>query len=79
MDVTLTGTNSVGENGTESNDNEGVLHIPQTPRLEPHYLILFDVISKIVEGFKHYYLTLIQLNIIHSFSLSQILSSPAHN
>ena len=44
------------QNEQESNGNEGVLYIPQTPRLEPHC------------GFKYCNLILIILfNIIHFF------------
>ena len=34
---TLTGTINPGQSGPESNDNEGVFHISQTPRLEPYH------------------------------------------
>ena len=30
---------SLGQSGPESNCKEGVLYIPQTPRLEPHHLL----------------------------------------
>ena len=33
------GPTSPGQSLPESNDNEGVLHIFQTPRLEPYYQI----------------------------------------
>ena len=36
-DGTLTGTNIPGYSGLESNDNGGMLHIPQTPRLRTHH------------------------------------------
>ena len=35
IDGTLTGTTNLGQNGPESNDNEGVLHIPQNSRVTP--------------------------------------------
>ena len=37
IDGTLTGTTTQGQSELESNGNEGILHILQTPRLEPHY------------------------------------------
>ena len=46
MDVTLTGTTTMGENGLESNSNEGVLHIPHTPRLGPRHHMWFNVIPR---------------------------------
>ena len=39
IDGSLTGTTTLGQSGPGSNGNEGVLHIPQTPRLELHYLM----------------------------------------
>ena len=38
-DRTLTGTSTLTQSGPGSNGNEGVLHIPQTPKLDPHYLM----------------------------------------
>ena len=40
----LTGTVTQGQNEAESNDNVGLLHIPQTPRLERHHQMRFSVI-----------------------------------
>ena len=37
IDWTPTGTTTPGPSEPESNDNEGVLHIPQTSRLESHH------------------------------------------
>ena len=34
MDRTLTGTTTLSQSGPESNDNEGVLHIPQSSKTE---------------------------------------------
>ena len=34
------GTTILGHNGPESNGKEEVLHIPQTPELEPHHQIV---------------------------------------
>ena len=36
IDVILTGTTTLGQIGSEVNYNEGVRHIPLTPKLEPH-------------------------------------------
>ena len=44
MDGTLTGTTTLSQSGPGSNGNEGVVHIPQTPRLKPHHQIQFNVI-----------------------------------
>ena len=69
IDGTLTGTTTPGPSELEYNSNEGVHHIPQTPRLEPHHQMQFTVISKTINGFKYYYQTLIILfNIIHLFT-----------
>ena len=35
MNRTLSGANTLGQNGTESNGNEGVLHIPQISKALP--------------------------------------------
>ena len=49
LDGGLTGTTTPVQSGLESNANEGVLHIPQTPRLEPHHQIQFSVIPRILK------------------------------
>ena len=67
----LTGTITPGQSGTESNGNKGVLYISQTPRLEPHQQMQFNVTVRILNGFKFCYLTLIfPFKIIHSFAHS---------
>ena len=58
---TLTGTNTLGQNCLESNGNEGVHHISQTPRQEPRYQIQLNVIPRTLNGFKYCNLTLIIL------------------
>ena len=71
INETLTGTTILGQSGHENNVNEEVLHIPQTPRLEPHHQMQFSVIPRILNGFKTCYLTLIILfKIIHLFAHS---------
>ena len=45
-DGTLTITTSLGKSGSESNDNEKVLHIPQTPQLENYHKMQFSFISR---------------------------------
>ena len=37
IDETITGYANPGQSGPESNGNEELLHIPHTPRLEPHH------------------------------------------
>ena len=37
MDETQAGATTPVQSGFESNGNEGVLHISQTPGLKPHY------------------------------------------
>ena len=44
----LTCTITPGQNGSVSNRNEGVL--PRSPELEPHYLMQFRVISRVLFG-----------------------------
>ena len=39
-----TGTNSLGQSEPESNGDEKVFHVPQTPRWEPCHQIQFNVI-----------------------------------
>ena len=66
MDGTLTSTTTLGQSGPGSNSNERVLHIPQTPKLEHHQQMQFNVIPRTLNGFKYCYQTLIILvNIIH--------------
>ena len=43
IDGTLTSTTILGLSGHESNSNEGALYISQTPKLEFHYQIQFNV------------------------------------
>ena len=41
IDRTLSGATTPGQSGPGSDDNEGVLHIPNTPALlEPHHQIV---------------------------------------
>ena len=66
---TLIGITTPGQSGPESNGNEEILHIPQTPTLELYHQLLFNVILKTVNGFKYSYLTLIiPFTIIHLFA-----------
>ena len=41
IDRFLTDTISLGQNGFGSNDNEGVLHIPQSSRVKLHPLVVY--------------------------------------
>ena len=43
---TLISTTTLGQWRTGSNDNEGVLHTPQSPELEPHHRMQFSVIPR---------------------------------
>ena len=66
--MTVTSTTTLGPSRPEINGNEGVLHISQTVRLEPHHQMHFNVILRTLNGFKYCYLTLIILfSIICSF------------
>ena len=47
--------NSPGQSTPENNDKKGVLHIPQTLRLVSHHQMQFNVILRILNGFKYYY------------------------
>ena len=67
----MDGTPTPGQSGPESNRNEGVLHIPPSPRLVPHHQIKFNVIPRTLNSFKYFYLTVIILFII--FSIQQHL------
>ena len=67
------------QSGSESNGNEAVLHIPQTPQPEPHHQMHFNVILRIVSDFKRCYLTItLLLDIIHSLAECLIVSSIAN-
>ena len=46
IDGTITGIITQDQSGPWSNGNEGVLHIPQTPELEPHHQMHFSVIPR---------------------------------
>ena len=48
IDRILTGISTSGQSGPESNGNEGVLHIPQVLKLEPHYRMQFNAIPIMV-------------------------------
>ena len=41
-------TSTPGQSGSESNSNEGVLHIPLSSRTDPHHQALFRIIPKIL-------------------------------
>ena len=53
IDGTLTGTSSPNQSGPESNSHEGVLHILQILRVEPHHLMRISVILRTTNGFKY--------------------------
>ena len=64
VDGTQTGNTTPNQNGTESNGNEGVLHIPQTPRL--------DAVKCHAKDTKWFHILLrrtILFNIIHSYTV----------
>ena len=50
MKGTLTGTSILCQSGPGSNGNEGVLHIPQTLRLEPHHQMQVNVIHRTLKN-----------------------------
>ena len=76
IDETLIDTTTPSQREFESNGNEEVLQIPQTPRLESHHQMQFNVIARILKGFKFCNLTLIILfNIINLFAHFWIVSS----
>ena len=75
-DGSLTGTAHLSQSEPGSNGNEGVLHIPQSPRLEPDHqielngfkyfnltlIILFNIfVCTLLNGFKYFYVILIIL------------------
>ena len=67
---TLTGSPNPGQSEPESNSHEGLLHVTQNPGQYPHHQKKFDVILRIINGFKYFNQTLITLSkIIHSFAL----------
>ena len=73
MDMTLTTITTRGQSGTESNSNEGVLHILQTPRHGPHHQIQFNVILKILNEIKYCHLILLfQSHINYLFAHSDL-------
>ena len=53
-DGTPTGTITVGQRGAGSNSNERVLHIPQTPGLEPPNQMQFSIIFNTLVLFDPY-------------------------
>ena len=69
IDGNLTGTTIPSQSQLENNGNEEVLYISQPLRLKLHNQMQFNVIPKIVNGFKYFYL-IILFNIIHSFQYS---------
>ena len=46
IDETLAGITHPGQSEPENKENEGVLHISQTPRLEPHHQMQFNVTTR---------------------------------
>ena len=59
IDGTPTSTTTLTQSGSECNGNKEALHVPATPRPEPHPLMQSDVIPRKLNGFKYCYLTLI--------------------
>ena len=49
IDGNQIGTTTPGHNGPESDGSEGVLHILQTPGLEPHHQMQFSVNNSILK------------------------------
>ena len=56
MERILTCTTTMIQSRLKSNSNEGALHIPQTPGLEPHHQMQFSVTPR--THFKYCYLTI---------------------
>ena len=46
IDGTLISNINLDQSGPESNGDEGVFHIPQTPGLDPHHQMQFSVIPR---------------------------------
>ena len=62
------GINTLGQSRLEINGNEDVLHSTQTPRLNRHHHMQFNVITRTLNDVKYCSPTLIILfNIIYSF------------
>ena len=56
IDGALTGATTPDQSGPGNNDNEGVLYILQTSRLEPHHKMQFNVIiRKLIGGRESYF------------------------
>ena len=53
IDETLSDTTNLSKSESESTCNRGILHIPQTPRQEPHYQMSFNVMPRTLNGFKY--------------------------
>ena len=47
INETLKGTTTLGQSGSQSNGNEGVLHTPSTPELKPYHQMKFSLIPRI--------------------------------
>ena len=68
IDGILTGTAIPSQSGPGSDGNKEVLYTHQTPKLDLHYQIQFNVMLRTLNCFKYCYLTLtILFNIIRSF------------
>ena len=52
MNETQTGTTTPSQSWLGSNGNEGVLHIPQITKLEPHHYMHFNIVSRTHVGDK---------------------------
>ena len=50
IDETLSDSTNPGQSECMSNGNEGFVNISQTPGLDPHHQMLFDIIPKTVHG-----------------------------
>ena len=50
MDQILTGYTTLDKSAPGSNSNEGVPHIPQALKQEPHYQMKFNVILRLLNG-----------------------------
>ena len=75
---TLTSTTTPGLSGPGGYVIEGLLHNPETPELQPHHQMQFNVISRSLNSFKYCYLALIILfNIEILLCNTGALRSPA--
>ena len=57
FNLTLTGRSTPSQSEPESNDNEGVLHIFQTPGLKLHPQMQLNIIPRALNGRKYFYPT----------------------